>query len=696
MKSLKQSSQRLRRIAAVLGLVAMLALGLLRAGAHAQEDDAPAKKGDGAGAAKAVVYLDKDRNAVVQIDRQSTSNDVSSMSMTGGTDLASGLSTVKAALEFNAESAAKMKGAKAAAFAQSDANATLMLANMNLPLRDKMEKAKFSGDAKAQQDDKNAHAEVKVSGTVPSDAGANPPVSKVTVDMQSKTDYKSLQASADVTVAATNLGMAPVKMLTISLADGDANSTTLDVALTVDLANPMMAQAKPQLEGMKANPKMFEGMVKSSLERYVKVDSVSLKVETTDKEGKVNLNIKATSLRDTIREKANALSAAMPKGEGNAETLKKAIEDMVSVTFTKFSIDAKIDNATLTAKLAIDAKNFDKFMAGYSTVMQTVQEAANKMQSENASDPTTKLAYKWWHTVQKRLNELSTIVSTEMAGAGVTMTQTLKVNVDVKEQVTFDGAFTQDTTNFDKVFANLKSKGLPLMENAALLAHIKADGGALTGSFYVATKGNLVQTLKALFVDPAKSEAELKPAADLLSALTWNDGRFQLSLNDNKLSYDGFMKTSDLTPIVSALQLVATPGLTGTLKGTRLEITGKDGHETKSYRLGFSSFMAGKSDDDIEKQIEPLFHVSDVSDKENADAKDVTLAKLEEPKVEMPGDLASVRSEGDSLLATAAPAPGASGGAASGGGPNKTVLIGIGIAILALLGIVMMSGKKQG
>ena len=64
-----------------------------RQGAHAQEDDAPAKKGDGAGAAKAVVYLDKDRNAVVQIDRQSTSNDVSSMSMTGGTDLASGLNS---------------------------------------------------------------------------------------------------------------------------------------------------------------------------------------------------------------------------------------------------------------------------------------------------------------------------------------------------------------------------------------------------------------------------------------------------------------------------------------------------------------------------------------------------------------------------------------------------------------------------
>lgn len=691
MKTFHPSYSSVRRLLACLGLVALLALGVLRMAAHAQEDDVPAPRDGSSSPVKGVVFIDKDRNAVIQIDSQRSSGDISSGTVTAGSDLASGLSAVTASMEFSPESAAKMKGIKVTTYGQVDTNTTTLLGTFNLPLQAEMQKAKFDGDAKVAQNDKNVRAELTFSGTAPKPAG-NTPLSKLAIDANSKTDYKTFNGKLGVNVNAESLKQSPLKDLDLTIVEPDANTTSLDVNVSVDLANPMAAQMKPQLEQIKAQPAMFEGMIKSYLEKYAKVEAVSLKAEVTGNDGKITLSLKFSGLRAKLNEVVNTM-AKSPSADIDPNVLKQAAENMLSLTFDKLNINAKVQGDALTASITADAKNFDKFLAGYTVIMSMAQEASFKQQQlQYADNKAAQMAFKWWHTVQKHLNELSQTSMTEMAAAGATVTQALKLDVDVKDQITFNGSASQDVANFDKAYAALKAKGFPMTDGAGLIAHVKTDNGAVNGSLFVSAKGNVPQMLKSLFVDPAKSEAELKPAADLLSTLNWQDGRLSLTLNDTKLAYQSFVKTSDLTPVVGALQAVAMPELVGALKGVRADVSSKEGKQNTTLRLGYTSFMTGKSGDDIKSMMGEAFDVADVTVNESADANQIALSKLEEPKIEMPAELASLKSEGETQVAAVPSAPGAAGGA---GGMNTNVLIGIGVAILALLGIVMASGKKK-
>lgn len=680
-----------RRLLACVGLVALLALGVLRMAAHAQEDDVPAPRDGSSTPGKAAVFVDKDRNAVIQIDSQRTAGDISTGTVTAGSDLASGLSTVTANMEFSPENAAKMKGVKVTTFGQVDTNNTMLLGTLNLPLQNEMQNAKFNGDAKVQQNDKNVHAELTFSGNAPK-TGDSAPLSKLAIDASSKTDYKTFNGKLGVNVSAETLKQSPLKDLDLTITEPDANTTSLDVNVTVDLANPAAAQMKPQLEQIKAQPAMFEGMIKSFLEKYAKVDAVSLKVDVTGNDGKVTLSLKFSGLRAKLNDLANTMTKT-PSADIDPNVLKQAIENMLALTFDKLNINAKVQGDALTASVTADAKNFDKFLAGYTVLMSMAQEASFKQQVlQSADNKAAQMGFKWWHAVQKHLNELSQTSMTEMAAAGATVTQSFKLNVDVKDQITFDGSALQDVTNFDKAFAALKAKGFPMTDGAGVIAHLKTDNGVVNGSLFVSAKGNVPQMFKSLFVDPAKNEAELKPAADLLSSLNWQDGRLALTLNDTKLAYQSFVKTSDLTAVVGAIQAVAMPELVGALKGVRADVSSKEGKQNTTLRFGYTSFMTGKSGDDIKSMIDKAFGLSDVTVNESADATQIALSKLEEPKIEMPAELASLKGEGETQVAAVPSAPGAAGGA---GGMNTNVLIGIGVAILALLGIVMASGKKK-
>lgn len=693
MKTFHPNPTAVRRLLACVGLVALLALGVLRMAAHAQEDDVPAPRNGSSTPAKAAVFVDKDRNAVIQIDTQRTARDISTGTVTAGSDLASGLSTVTANMEFSPESAAKMKGMKVTTYGQVDTNNTLFLGTFNVPLQDDLQKAKIDGDAKVQQNDKNVHAELTFSGNVPKPSGSSAPLSKLALDATSKTDYKTFNGKLSLNVNAEVMKQSPLKDLDLNIAEPDANTTSLDLNITVDLGNPMAAQMKPQLEQIKSNPTMFEGMIKSTLEKYAKVETLSLKADVTGNDGKITFSVKLSGLRAKLNEQMSKM-ADMPGLEIDPAALKQAVENMLAITVDKFNLNAKVAGDALTASITADAKNFDKFLAGYTVVMSMVQEASFKQQQlRSADNKPAQMAFKWWHAIQKHLSELSQTSMTEMAAAGATVSQSFKLDVDVKDQVTFNGSASQDVTNFDKAFTAMKSKGFPMLDGAGLIAHVKTDNGVLGGSVFLSAKGNVPQLLKTLFVDPAKNEAELKPAADLLSTLNWQDGRLSLTLNDTKLAYQSFVKTSDLTPVVGAIQAVGMPELVGALKGVRFDATSKEGKQNTTARFGYTSFMTGKSGDDIKTMMGKVFDVTDVTVNESADANQIALSKVEEPKIEMPAELASLKGEGETQVAAVPSAPGAAGGA---GGMNTNVLIGIGVAILALLGIVMASGKKKG
>jgi hypothetical protein len=676
-----------RRLLAGALLATLLTLGVLGLSAHAQGGEPTTSDN------QVKVLIDKDRNAVIETGEHKTVSDGASGSANLGTDLGAGLSTLNVDMTMGPAEAAKMKGAKVTAYGQIDTNGSTILGNFTVPVGPEAQKAKLTADAKAQQNDKNFHIDMKVNGQVPNTEQGNAPLTHLGIDLETKTDYSTINSDLKVEANSATMKQIPVRNLSLTITEPDANTTNLDLQVTLDMQSQYGQNLKPMLAQIKANPQQFTDRAKQMLSAYG-VDTVTLTAD--DQTGKVALTLKANGLRQKISQAVAPILGTMPNMDPNVA--KQSLDNLLALTISKLSITADAQNDALKASLSFEGKNFDKFFAGYTALIANMQETQFKrMQARSGQNPTAGLALKWYHAVQTKLNDMSNQVMAEMVADHVNVTQSLKLTVDVKDQINIDGSYVQDAQNFDKVYQALKAKGFPVVEGGGLLAHFKMDGTAnATGSFFASAKGNLPQLAKTILVDPAKQDPDLKPAADLLSNnVNWQDGRIQLQVNDNKVQATGYVKTSDLTPLIAAIQMKSLPTLTGTPVGARVEATEKDGKSDMTLRIGYKQFETGKSDDDVKQAVSTMFSGSQVTVTNNAEASQVALAKLDQPKVEMPAELASVKSEGETVIASV-PAPGETAGGPSAGGMNKGVLIGIGVAVLALLGIVMASaGKKR-
>lgn len=692
MKSNVKNRRFSRRVPVALTLVCLLILGFLRLAAFAQEPEETPPAPTGASAGKATVFIDKDRNAVIQLERQKPMSDGSSGTANGGLDLGGGLTAFTLNMDLGRD-AKDFKGAKITAYGQVDGATSSMLGTLSIPLpqAEPPQQPVIRIDAKIQQNDKNLHSDITGTAQIPSPGTA--PITRLGIDLQSKTDYKTVNSTIKLDVAAEAIKQVPLRNLDLTVTEPDANTTNLEANITLDLTNEMYKQ---QFESIKSSTQKIEEAIKSN--SFVTVESVSLKAEQTGNEGKVTLALKATGLRAKITEFAGMMSQRQVGSEIDPNVLKQSIDSMLAFTFDKLNIKASVQNDALTATITVDGKNLDKLLTGYSALMSNIQEASfRKMQERAGGDQMANLALRWVHAIQTHVNELSQTWMTEAANSGVTVTQNLKLTVEVKDKIVVDGSYVQDSNNFDKVHKALKDKGFPVAEAGGLVAHVKTEGAVLNGTFYGSAKGDVPKMIKALLVEPATKDPMLKAPADTLNGIQWQDGRMALQLTDTKLQIGAYSKTSDLTTLFSQIQLVGAKDLIGTPAGARGEANVKDNVSNSTVRLGFKGFMPGKSSNDVKAVVTSLLKVEDVTVNETADANQAMLAALDQPKIEMPAELAAVKTEGETTVA-AVPPPGSSGssGGTGPGGMSTGVLIGIGVAVLALLGIVMASaGRKK-
>ena len=249
--------------------------------------------------------------------------------------------------------------------------------------------------------------------------------------------------------------------------------------------------------------------------------------------------------------------------------------------------------------------------------------------------------------------------------------------------------------------ADMRQKGYQMPEKTGFLMKVTATGNDLTGSVYGTSQGNVWEFLKAYIVTPAKGEADLKDAVEMISSLKLEDLRLNASLGGDKMDVVGYVKTSDLGPTVAALQKAALPNLVATATGVRVDVSSSPDGQKSSFKVGYKGFMKDKSAADIKTALS--MPNGDV--KENADAAQVALSPaVEQPKVELPSALATLQGACEKEMfpqGKTGPMAGEAGGSTSStsgggiGGMSTGALAAIGGGVLLLLVVLVMAMKKS-
>lgn len=676
-----------RRFILPLALAAAMLLSML-GWAVAQGAGAPVK-----------VLVDKDHNALITVDREESESSKGGGSIHAGVDLATGLATYKVEADLKDATGGQTAGGNLSIYSEATDKSGLFLADFKLPLPGDA-KVNVTADGKIQVGNNVMHADVKADATFPNPKpGQAPPFTGATLEGTNHTDYKSFKANVKFSAAAPNLQqMVPVKDAKITVSETAAKkegsdavevSTTLVVEATVDARS----QPGQMIAQIKANPKMIADMMKQKLSAAgVQVESVEVtKADVQGDNASFALTIKAKGLRDVITNFAGMFLGNIPNVD--PKMLADALKSMLQIQFEKLEIAAKVDNG-VTGSVDVSGNNIDKFMEGYMKVMSVVQEQALAEQRKKAAgNKSAEFFFKWQAAVQKKVNELNAASFKAMVAAGAAADQTFNLNLEMKDNnVSVKAALKSDTTNADKVMEELKKVGMPTLDRLGALFNVKTEGNLVSGTIYGVSAGPWLDAVKSILVAPAQQDPDLKPTADLVANLQLKDLKMSGELKDQKLTLNGYLETSDLTPAAKAALAQAAPNVTGTLDGGRLDVTSAEGKSKTNAKLHFKEFMSGKADADVKTAVSDLLGGAPVEVSMNADAGQVALAPaLSKPEVAMPAALAAVKSTGDSTLFPGGPLAGAPG--LPGG--NTGMIIAIAAGALVLIGLLVAMTKKK-
>lgn len=648
------------------------------------------------------VLIDKDRNAVLQTDSQgpgagpTTPTGTSAVAM----DFEKGLSTVKVTLQPTAEMRTKMQGATGNLYTQVGNDNSLLIGDFKVTLPPE---AKMTLDFSAllSQTGKTGHVEGKIDLAV-APAKANPsPVTRFSVDGTSKSDYKTATTKLNYSVDSTDIQKkSSLKSLKLSISEAagkDAVTTTVDFNATGDAAGSF-GQMLTQMGGKDK----FTEMIKKGLERAsIKVESVEVsKAEVTGDTAALAFVIKASGLRQQVTMMLDLMVLSRLQAQGmDSQAIKAGIDTMLQAQAEKLDVEAKFEKDTVSGTIDMGMRNMDKFLEGYFTIAEAMQGANFKKMEEKAQDKPSQMALKWAQAIQKHSFAFNRQFFTSMAANGASQEGSFKLAVDLKDpaNIKVTGEARQHTSNLEKAMAEMRQKGYNLPERTGALIKIAAKGGDLTGSVYSTSQGNIWEFLKAYLVTPAKSEADLKDAVDMITNLKLEDLRLTGALGGDKIDLVGYMKTSDLSPVIAAIQKVAAPNVVGVATGLRADMSSTAEGQKSGFKLGFKGFMKDKSADDIKTALS----MSGADVKENVEAAQVALSPaIEQPKVELPSALASLQSASEKEMfpqGLKGPIAGETGGSSGGGigGMSTGALAAIGGGVVLLLIVLVVAMKKK-
>ncbi len=679
--SLRPNSARRAR---GLLLACVMAVAMFCLTAHAQQ---PAGE-------QATVFIDAQRNACIQIQHPVMPQHDLTGTATGGIDPASGLAafTANATLKPGAKGS-PLSGATINGYFQGDSKGGVLLQNLTLPLTAATQNGpvKVSASAKLKPSGNDSHFTANVDATLPPFPSNRFDLSHFAIQGSTKSDFKTSNATYTITASAPLIQSLPVRSIDLTITDPHPPTTTIQLSIGLDMQNPSAQNLRPMLTQIKANPKAIEDELKSHLSRFLPIESVSIqKIDINDKTASILVQLTCSGLGDRIASLAQLVLMRLPQQAGVVDPakLKQALDDLLSLQVNRFNLNAAMKQDTVTIGLAYDLAGMDHFVIGLNELGSDFQEAKfQQMQATLAGAPALSLGFEWWHAVQKRFNEVFKTSVQECVKTGVKTTASMSLDVDMKDpkQVHIIASLNQDLTGIGQFVAAMKAQGITLPERLALLANASSDGKQVTGSLYTSVRGNVNDIVKYFVLDPARKDPALKSEADTIGSVVYHHAFAQYQLSPAALTASGYIKTSDLSAVANSVVASAFPDMPSQPVGMRFDTSDSRGNVI--LRLGFKNFMPGKSNDEVSATVRKAFNLANVTVNSAASSSDTSLVALAQPGVTIPASLATLKADSEKTLAL--------GGGAHALKGRFGVVLGGGIALLALIAIVAVSRRKS-
>jgi len=666
------------------------------------------------------VQIDKDRNALIQTSggMKAPSEDRSHLVLAG--DLPTGLTTLILQANVPRESAT-IKAGTMSMYSEMNNAGGLVLGDWKLELSPEA-KMLLNGEGKVQINDKIMHADATANLVVP--APEKPGFTRFSFDGKWNTNVATWGGTFKVDLQGPDLQKSlPVKSFELHVAEQgpggpapaspapgaspippvplDQLTSSVDFSLSVDAASDL---GKDIQKWSADKDKIGEGIkmfLEGAKDSKVTVESVAVtKLEVAGDTATFAASIKARGLHEGFKSPLmtflNEYLSSIPGV--TPEVVKAATDSVVQLELDKLDLTVAVDAAGAKVSLDAAARNVDSFMKGYTRVEVAIHEYLTKLaEARSKGDRVTSLFVKWWSAIRSNFAATGVKVSEAIAESGATVDQSLALSVEVKDQaLSITANAKEDVSHADKVAAVLKQKGVPVLDQVGMLYNVKTDEKErkLTGQVYVSGRGDMVKVVKSFLVDPAQQTPSLKSAANLLNNVSVTDSRWGASLKDGQLDLQAYLQTSSLADAATALLVEVAPDVKGSPAAVRVDVDTKDGQVKTTESLLVKGFMPGQSDAQVRAAIAKLRPGAVEVD---AHAATVALEPVTKPDIKMAESLATVKDNGDkSVMAavTGAPeSPAAAPGEAEKGS-NTTLVVGVVIGVLAILGIAFVAMRK--
>jgi len=627
---------------------------------------------------KTEIAIDSARNTAIKFKSSERADGVNGTFEVKG-DIVKGLIAAVADLKFDAETAKQMGDAQGNLF-YNLANEMELVGNLDVPVpSDGNDLSKLQGNLESVMTESNAYA--KGSFSVEGKSATEAPT--VNVDFSAKSDSKAFDGKVNFDVTSGDMGEVPFKSLDFTISEPD-DSTTLAIEIKVATSSPMAGQLKQ----MGQNPDQVKSGITQQLGRAgIQVESVELgEYKEEGGNASVKLSIKMKEWRNLVKSGVGMMGG----GRFDVAKLSESVNKLLEAKFENINFKLDAEGKTLKGQLTGKVQNIRQFLLGYYELTALITEAQLKDQGDS-DDPGKRFMLAYQAVAMEEAKKgVQAMLDSDM-GFDLKGKVNVKSAGEDKKTVNASGDLDMSFSNFKAYIAKANEAGIPVGKNTAIKLQAGMSGQSrVTGTLYAYSDAAFVNYYKRLLLATARQAGASPEAMATAEKIEFKTSAGSLALNKEGLKGSNYLESSDLTPAAKAVLTAASNNkLQGDLTG--FAVTGKGEGEKMNIdgAIYFAKFMEGKSAADIKSTL----GMSDATVNEKAKPEEVVLVAVSKPEVAMPEALKPVAQDGKKLISS--PMAAVSGALGGGKGGSGGLLALGGLAVLGLVGVGMMAGKKK-
>lgn len=593
------------------------------------------------------VLVGEDRTAVIRIHPADGDSGLSG-NVKASADLTGGRSAVRGDLQLI--DAEELDGGMVDALLKMSGKSMEMIGKADLSVPDDAgdvpDELDVSIESVTARERSYAEAELTLVGP------ADEPGPTLVVDGTMEGSFEALSGTLDysVTLSDQEASEIPVTELSLSLAEeasGTGESETVTTTQTLSLTAPKGTRLAQQLRMAAQSRALIEQRLRML---NLQVESLELPpVEETESAVSARATIAVRDLRGTLSQFIDRARPAMARDTSiDPRVMSASLETMLAPRLDTLAFTMSVDGTTVSGQLGGEISRLSDFFAAYMDFVRVLveQSAAAREEGESGDPPPYLMAI---GEANLELGARSLQIATE---SDMSFTGDGKLELSSADgERNVDAELTLDVDGYEDFAERARAAGLPAADTALITADLHlTENRRLDGQFYFYSNSGPQAYYKMLVTEALARVGDAEGASSIVEEATLEDAAFSLNLEGRDLNIRGYTRSTPLARASRTILAELVPGVEGTPDGAYLDVTfNADGTREGDVLIRATDFMPNRSAAEIREALD-LPETAVV--RMDASADELALPTVEQPDIQISGELAGIQTSAQELFAS--------------------------------------------